>query len=513
MPSNGLSHPSGAEPNGWPKDVGIHAIEIYFPPYFVDQKDLEKFDSVSEGKYTIGLGQEAMGFTGDQEDVNSMSLTAVHNLLEKHNVEMADIGWMGVGTETIIDKSKSTKSVLMSIFASSGNSDVEGVDFKNACYGGTAALFSAIDWVESSSWDGRFALVVACDSAVYARGPARPTGGAGAVAILVGPHAPLIMERGLRASHVAHAFDFFKPDLKSEYPTVDGALSIQSYFTALDSCYRKYKQKFSSRRQSPVTSGGKGDAGVDIVNGVPLHDSSSSSSSSSSKFDLDSAQAFLFHTPFSKLVQKSLGRLLYNDFVIEVGSSYPPPPPPRYPELQPFANLSFAESIVNKDLEKALTKTSRTIFETKTEPSLFIAKKVGNMYTPSLYGGLASHLLGKSPSELSGSRLVLFSYGSGLASSLFSLRVSPASAAVGGPLDRLLRGLADIPQRLEARRKLTPTEFTDVLARREENYHAAPFMPKMPASDLAPGSYYLSRVDEMRRRFYERSLKEVVMCE
>ena len=43
-----------------------------------------------------------MGFTGDQEDVNSMSLTAVHNLLEKHNVEMADIGWMGVGTETII---------------------------------------------------------------------------------------------------------------------------------------------------------------------------------------------------------------------------------------------------------------------------------------------------------------------------------------------------------------------------------------------------------------------------
>ena len=56
--------------------------------------------------------------------------------------------------------------------------------------------------------------MVACDSAVYARGPARPTGGAGAVAILVGPHAPLIMERGLRASHVAHAFDFFKPDLK-----------------------------------------------------------------------------------------------------------------------------------------------------------------------------------------------------------------------------------------------------------------------------------------------------------
>ena len=43
-----------------------------------------------------------MGFTGDQEDVNSMSLTVVHNLLEKHHVEMTDIGWMGVGTETIL---------------------------------------------------------------------------------------------------------------------------------------------------------------------------------------------------------------------------------------------------------------------------------------------------------------------------------------------------------------------------------------------------------------------------
>ena len=104
------------------------------------------------------------------------------------------------------------------------------------------------------------------------------------------------------------------PSIQSEYPTVDGALSIQSYFTALDSCYRKYKQKFSSRRPTPASSGGKGDAGADLIKGVP------SDSSTSSKFDLDSAEAFLFHTPFSKLVQKSLGRLLYNDFKMEVYS-------------------------------------------------------------------------------------------------------------------------------------------------------------------------------------------------
>lgn len=43
---------------------------------------------------------------------------------------------------------------------------------------------------------GRFALVVAADIAVYASGAARPTGGAGAVAMLVGPNAPLVLERG-----------------------------------------------------------------------------------------------------------------------------------------------------------------------------------------------------------------------------------------------------------------------------------------------------------------------------
>ena len=38
---------------------------------------------------------------------------------------------------------------------------------------------------------------MAGDIAVYASGNARPTGGVGAVAMLVGPNAPLVMERGM----------------------------------------------------------------------------------------------------------------------------------------------------------------------------------------------------------------------------------------------------------------------------------------------------------------------------
>ena len=81
-----------------------------------------------------------------------------------------------------------------------GNTDIEGIDTTNACFGGTAALFNALNWIESSSWDGRSALVVVADIALYASGPARPTGGCGAIAMLLGPDAPLVFDRGMKLS-------------------------------------------------------------------------------------------------------------------------------------------------------------------------------------------------------------------------------------------------------------------------------------------------------------------------
>ena len=38
---------------------------------------------------------------------------------------------------------------------------------------------------------------------------------------------------GLRAVHMEHVYDFYKPDLSSEYPVVDGHLSIRCYLKAL----------------------------------------------------------------------------------------------------------------------------------------------------------------------------------------------------------------------------------------------------------------------------------------
>lgn len=83
----------------------------------------------------------------------------------------------------------------MDLFAECGNHDIEGIDSKNACYGSTAALFNCVNWIQSESWDGRDAIVMCGDIAIYKEGSARPVGGMGACAFLIGPNAPIVVER------------------------------------------------------------------------------------------------------------------------------------------------------------------------------------------------------------------------------------------------------------------------------------------------------------------------------
>lgn len=66
------------------KHVGILAMEVYTPRQYIAQSALEEHCGVSAGKFTLGLGQTALGVTGDAEDVNSLCLTVVHGLLEKY---------------------------------------------------------------------------------------------------------------------------------------------------------------------------------------------------------------------------------------------------------------------------------------------------------------------------------------------------------------------------------------------------------------------------------------------
>ena len=85
----------------------------------------------------------------------------------------------------------------------------------------------------------------------------------------------------------------------------------------------------------------------------------------------------------------------------------------------------------------------------------------------------------------------MFSYGSGLASTMFSLNVRKPTN------DVIFR--QEIESRLARRTRVAPALFEQALAEREVGEY------KGSVAGLFPGTYYLSHIDEMKRRFYERT--------
>ena len=228
---------------------------------------------------------------------------------------------------------------------------------------------------------------------------------------------------------------------------------------ALDKCYGLYKEK--SKRQDQIN------------------------------IDLNSFDAVLFHSPYCKLVQKSLARLAFNDFKAD---------PSVYSEAlqSSFAQISLEESYFNKDVEKAFMDLSKESFEKKTQPSLLIATNVGNMYTPSLYGGLVSLVCSHDRVEdLVGKRVALFSYGSGLTSSFFSVRAVDCQA-----MTDLHSSLAEVHHRLKSRTKVSPEDFAQTMKLREETHHLAPYQPVASIETLFSATWYLDSVDDKHRRKY-----------
>lgn len=101
----------------------------------------------------------------------------------------------------------------------------------------------------------------------------------------------------------------------------------------------------------------------------------------------------------------------------------------------------------------------------------------------------------------------------------------------GSPLDKLVSSLADLPARLDARKRVAPKDFAEIMKRREETHHlgewgwgrcdpallgphnitehhcplpAADHAPHGSQADLFPGTWYLTRVDSKYRREYAR---------
>jgi hydroxymethylglutaryl-CoA synthase len=220
--------------------VGIEALAVSFPETYVSLADLADARGVAPSKYLEGIGTRRMAIPGLDEDTVTLAARAADECLRRAGVSRDAVGLLAVGTETAVDHSKPVASYVQGLVGIGPRCRV--FETKHACYGGTAALQLALDWIRSGSAAGRKALVVCADIARYGlRTPGEPTQGAGAVALLVSD-APRLVElhAGVSGLAAADVHDFWRP-LYSKDALVDGHYSVQCYLDALSGAYQDHR--------------------------------------------------------------------------------------------------------------------------------------------------------------------------------------------------------------------------------------------------------------------------------
>jgi hydroxymethylglutaryl-CoA synthase len=241
----------------------------------------------------------------------------------------------------------------------------------------------------------------------------------------------LIMLLAIHGTYMANTYDFYKPLLSSEYPEVDGPVSVVTYVAAMDAAYTAFREKVAKAAKKAHISG--------------------HSSAEPTTFSLEDIDYAIFHSPYGKQAVKGHARLMFNDFKAN-------------PKASRFANISNPETILSashavsltdKNTEKTFIAASKPSFTQKTDPGMACSKRLGNMYTASLYGCLASLLSTVEPASLLDKRVSLFSFGSGCASSFFTLRVKGDTSDI--------REKMDLTNRLANMKVVPPEEFVQAL--------------------------------------------------
>ncbi|KAH8817741.1 hypothetical protein DL96DRAFT_395113 [Flagelloscypha sp. PMI_526] len=103
--------------------------------------------------------------------------TAVSSFFVKYSIDPRSVGRIEIST--IHSLTDDLVSDVCGLFNSLDSGDIEAVVSRQAAL----SLLNAVNWVESKSWDGRFALVVIDDVNVVN-------------SLLIGPNAPIILDPG-----------------------------------------------------------------------------------------------------------------------------------------------------------------------------------------------------------------------------------------------------------------------------------------------------------------------------
>jgi polyketide biosynthesis 3-hydroxy-3-methylglutaryl-CoA synthase-like enzyme PksG len=222
--------------------VGIEAINFYGGRTFLDVRrlfeerklDLRRFDNLMIKRKSVAL---------PCEDAISFGVNAAKPLVDSltdHGKQRIEL--LICATESGVDFGKSLSTYLHAYLGLSRTCRL--FEIKHACYAGTAAFQSAINFIVSNACPGAKALVVATDNSKAAiRGTyIEPSQGAGAVALLVSDQ-PDVMEIdfGANGYHSYEVMDSCRPT--PEIETGDSDLSLVAYLDCLEQSFSAYSAR------------------------------------------------------------------------------------------------------------------------------------------------------------------------------------------------------------------------------------------------------------------------------
>jgi hydroxymethylglutaryl-CoA synthase len=441
------------------ESVGIDDLSVYVPGLFLPLAgEFSNNRGIDPGKLIKGIGIERMAVPDAHEDAASMAAMSLLDLMRRTHLRPQDIGKIYVGTESAPDEAKALGTyvigMLEQIYGKGSFQECSTVEFKAACIGTTFALESLSYWVETEE-EGKVGIVIASDVAKYPLASAGEyTQGAGSVALLVKKNPRLLALEQIYGSFTRDENDFFRP-MGCTTAVVNGKHSNQCYLDAMQGAFDSFAARALRRG---VIAPASGECVTDFVDHL------------------------LFHIPYPRMVEYASAAILRHDWKESRRSSEIERELGREPVAQDYDDIEKYQA-AEADYARRFAKSEQFLqaYQAKVKDTATLSLQIGNIYTGSIYLGLASLLeLQKIQAK---DRVCFGAYGSGCSALFFSAIVQPQAESVP------LRGLL---QRLAERRQISLQDY--------ELLHEG----KKKESVLPPrGEFALVGIDHQGYRHYE----------
>jgi len=404
--------------------VGIDDIAVAVPKLFVSTLgEFARERGIEAEKLSRGIGVKKMAVPDAHQDAATLAATSTLELMEKNDLRPQEVGRIYIGTESGVDEAKAIGTyvvgMLEQVYGPGSFSECSTVEFKSACIGATHALENVACWLKMGEDEGGSSgrrrgivgIVVATDVARYEmKTPGEYTQGAGSVALLVDKDPRILALDPLMGVYTRDVNDFFRP-IGMRCAVVNGKYSNHCYLTAMEGAFSSFQRRALSRGMIRLAEG---------------------------ECVTDHLQHIIFHIPYPRMAEYAAASLFrlewrglprWREVEEEIGPE---------PEASDFSDEKVR---LSTEYNRRFSRSAQFLeaYEKKVKPSTMASSIVGNIYTGSIYLGLASLL--EEGRLTYGTRLGLGSYGSGCSASFFSGLVGEGVGSL--PKGRLLKQLDD----------------------------------------------------------------------